>query len=104
MKTDLERDDFLTLLEKLRSKENNEILKAVRDINAKMTVAGVSWDDLLISQGADKVDDDDKDSDSENEKQKNGLFTILFWAVFHRQKVGELERLSGPCQWRRSGW
>ena len=50
MKTDLERDDFLVLLEKLKSEDDKEILSAARDINAKMTVAGVSWDDLLISQ------------------------------------------------------
>ena len=61
MKTDLERDDFLVLLTKLKSEEDSEILSAVRDINAKMTVAGVSWDDLLISQDGETegvIDDD----------------------------------------------
>ncbi len=54
MRTDLERDDFLVLLERLKSEEDSEILSAVRDINAKMTVAGVSWDDLLISQDGER--------------------------------------------------
>ena len=70
MKTDLERDDFLALLEKLKSDENSEILTAVRDINDKMSVAGVSWDNLLISQGEDKVNHSDLEDDYENEDQE----------------------------------
>ena len=73
MKTDLERDDFLALLEKLNSEENDEILAAARDINAKMTVAGVSWDDLLVSQGEEKEDRSDFETgggDQENGEEK----------------------------------
>jgi len=58
MKTDLERDEFLVLLEKLRSKDDSIILTTVGDINSKMMVAEVSWDDLLISQDDIQVDND----------------------------------------------
>ena len=60
MQKDLERDDFLVLLEKLRSEEDGVILTTVNDINAKMLDAGVSWDDLLISQD-DIQEEDDED-------------------------------------------
>ena len=58
MKTDLERDEFLVLLEKLRSEDDSIILATVGDINSKMMVAEVSWDDLLISQDNIQVDND----------------------------------------------
>ena len=69
MRTDLERDDFLHLLEKLNSEEDADILSAVRDINAKMTVAGVTWDDLLASQNdpSDEYEDDQPEEDDEEE-------------------------------------
>ena len=68
MRTDLERDEFLALLEKLKSEEDNEILGVVRDINAKMTVAGVSWDDLLISQNETQEDSVDDNEDEDDQK------------------------------------
>jgi len=78
MRTDLERDDFIALLEKLKSEDEAEILAAARDLNAKMTVAGVAWDDLLISQDntpaesdlSDEDEDDDEDED-ENEQPRD---------------------------------
>ena len=57
MQTDLERDDFLVLLEKLKSEEDAVVLATINDINAKMSDAGVSWDDLLISQDDIQVED-----------------------------------------------
>ena len=73
MRTDLERGDFLALLEKLKSEEDDEVLGVVRDINAKMTVAGVSWDDLLISQDETQEDsaDDDKGEDGQESGREN---------------------------------
>ena len=67
MQKDLERDDFLVLLEKLRSEEDGVILTTVNDINAKMSDAGVSWDDLLISQNDIQVEDDEDVIDHEGE-------------------------------------
>ena len=73
MRTDLERDDFIVLLEQLKSDEDADILAAVRDINAKMTVAGVTWDDLLMSQDDAandyQVDDEPDDEDSPDDEE-----------------------------------
>ena len=70
MRTKLERDDFIALLEKLNSEDEADVLAAARDINAKMTVAGVTWDDLLMSQGdasteSDYSDDDEDEGEAE---------------------------------------
>ena len=70
MKTDLERDDFLVLLEKLKSEDDKEILSAARDINAKMTVAAVSWDDLLISQD-EPIENTDASHDNDHGTQND---------------------------------
>ena len=79
MKTDLERDEFLVLLEKLRSKDDSMILTTVGDINSKMMVAEVSWDDLLISQDNIQVDNDvDAEvQDTNNDNDSDGTFEPL---------------------------
>ena len=79
MQTDLERDDFLVLLEKLRSEEDGVILTTVNDINAKMSDAGVSWDDLLISQDDIQVEDgkDATDQEGETENDSGDTFEPL---------------------------
>ena len=69
MRTDLERDDFLALLERLNSEEEADILSAVRDINAKMTVAGVTWDDLLASQEDEVADYDAEDVEDDEDAE-----------------------------------
>ena len=79
MKTDLERDEFLVLLEKLRNEDDSIILATVGDINSKMMVAGVSWDDLLISQNDIQVDNDAnaEDQDANNDNDSDGTFEPL---------------------------
>ena len=79
MKTDLERDEFLVLLEKLRSEDDSIILATVGDINSKMMVAEVSWDDLLISQDNIQVDNDvDAEvQDANNDNDSDGTFEPL---------------------------
>jgi len=79
MKTDLERDEFLVLLEKLRSKDDSIILTTVDDINSKMMVAEVSWDDLLISQDDIQVDNDvDAEvQNTNNDNDSDGTFEPL---------------------------
>ena len=65
MRTKLERDDFIALLEKLNSEDEADVLAAARDINAKMAVAGVTWDDLLMSQGDASIESDHSDDDED---------------------------------------
>ena len=71
MQTDLERADFLVLLEKLRSEEDAVVLATINDINAKMSDAGVSWDDLLISQDDIQVEDGEDVIDHEVETEND---------------------------------
>ena len=71
MQTDLERDDFLVLLEKLKSEEDAVVLATINDINAKMSDAGVSWDDLLISQDDIQVEDGEDATDQEGETEND---------------------------------
>jgi hypothetical protein len=76
MRTDLERGDFIMMLSRLDSEEDADIIAAVRDIQAKMTVAGVTWDDLLRSQDEEQDDyqpdyapeDDDEYEDDDDEE------------------------------------
>mgnify|MGYP000660209397 FL=1 len=65
MQTDLNRDEFLELLEKLSSTKKSDVLSIVEEINNKMSNAGVTWDQLLISSQAEEEEeveepDDDK--------------------------------------------
>jgi hypothetical protein len=88
MRTDLDRDDFIALLERINSEDEAEILAAVRDINAKMTVAGVTWDDLLMSQDTasdDQIDELDEDDDEDEESDE---------PVADQDDDGDLEPLS----------
>ena len=79
MKTDLERAEFLVLLEKLQSEDDSIILTTVSEINSKMMVAEVSWDDLLISQDDIQVDNDEdaEVQDANNDNDSDGTFEPL---------------------------
>jgi hypothetical protein len=51
MFANLDRDEFIRLLERLGSESDAEALGAARDLHAKITVAEVDWDDLLVPEG-----------------------------------------------------
>ncbi len=65
------RDDVIELLEKLGSDRDEDVLEAAREVHARITAAGMTWEDLLVSDGgaaaenddtgADDTDDDDTD-------------------------------------------
>jgi hypothetical protein len=57
MLADLNREDFIALLDKLGSADDAEALSAARELHAKVTAAGVSWETLLASEN-DRDDDD----------------------------------------------
>ena len=62
MQTDLNREEFLVLLEKLSNSKEPDVLSIVDEINKKISNAGVTWDDLLVSsQGVEEVDKLDED-------------------------------------------
>lgn len=51
MFANLDRDEFIRLLERLGSESDEEALGAARDLHARITVAELSWDDLLVPEG-----------------------------------------------------
>ena len=65
MQTDLNRDEFLELLEKLSSTKKSDVLSIVEEINNKMSNAGVTWDQLLISSQAEEEEEVDEPDDDE---------------------------------------
>lgn len=50
MFANLDRNDFIALLNKLGSPDDAEALSAARDLHAKVTVADVTWDMLLAPE------------------------------------------------------
>ena len=95
MQTDLERDDFLVLLEKLRSEEDAVVLATINDINAKMSDAGVSWDDLLISQDDIQVEDGEDATDQEGETEND---SGEFFEPLNDEEKREAESLIGAIR------
>lgn len=61
MLANLDRAQFIELLRTLGEEEDEAVLTAARDIHAKMTVAGVDWDDLLVPEHPDEPEEDDED-------------------------------------------
>ncbi len=54
----LERDEVVGLLKRLGSEPDEEVLEAARQVHARITAAGMTWDDLLVpDQAADDPDD-----------------------------------------------
>ncbi len=51
MAEDLDRDGIIGLLESLGSESDEDVLEAAREIHARVTAAGVTWDALLAPVG-----------------------------------------------------
>ncbi len=63
----LERDDIIGLLERLGNEPDEEVLEAARQVHARITAAGMTWDDLLVpDQAADDTDDFDDTDDTDD--------------------------------------
>lgn len=87
MLANLDRAQFIELLRTLGEEKDEAVLTAARDIHAKMTVAGVDWDDLLVPEHPDEPEEDDEDyeddyeddagldddDDDDGDEQDNGL-------------------------------
>ena len=50
-KANLDRTVCIELLEKLAAEDDGEALAVAREIHALITVAGISWNDLLVPEG-----------------------------------------------------
>lgn len=78
MKANLDRTVFIELLEKLAAEDDGEALAVAREIHALITVAGVSWNDLLVPEGgggsaAGDQDEDDDDDDDDDEYEDDAV-------------------------------
>ena len=51
MAEDLDRDGIIGLLESLGSERDEDVVEAAREIHARVTAAGVTWDALLAPVG-----------------------------------------------------
>ncbi len=61
----LERDDIVGLLKRLGNEPDEEVLEAARQVHARITAAGMTWDDLLVpDQAADDTGDADDADDA----------------------------------------
>ncbi len=63
----LERNEVVGLLKKLGSEPDEDVLEAARQVHARITAAGMTWDDLLVpDEGAEDTEDTD-DTDDTND-------------------------------------
>ena len=69
MLANLDRHKFIELLGKLGSEKDEDALSAARDLHAQVTVAQLSWDDLLEPDQVDAlVAGDDGGDDTEDDE------------------------------------
>ena len=60
----LDRESFVALLEELGSDNDQDVLAAARELDARVRAAGVGWTDLLApADGADAQDYDDEEGE-----------------------------------------
>ncbi len=63
----LERDNVIALLKRLGSDQDEAVLEAARQVHAQITVAGMTWEDLLVPDVAADDGDDIEYQDTEDE-------------------------------------
>ena len=63
----LKRDEIVGLLKRLGSEPDEDVLEAARQVHARITAAGMTWDDLLVpDEGAEDTDDADDSDDADD--------------------------------------
>ncbi len=66
------RDEVIELLNRLGSDRDEDVLEAAREVHARITAAGTTWEELLVPDGAaaesdDEIDDDADDADDDTD-------------------------------------
>ena len=74
MLANLDRQKFIELLGNLGSEKDEDALSAARDLHAQITVAQLSWDDLLVPDQVDMpvAGNDDKDGTEDDDGDYEG--------------------------------
>jgi hypothetical protein len=67
MAEDLDRDGIIGLLESLGSERDEDVVEAARAVHARITAAGVTWDELLAPDAA--ADDEAPGGTAEEEDE-----------------------------------
>jgi|GEM_PF-522947 hypothetical protein len=69
MLASLNREEFIALLEKLGQEGDDDVLTAARDLHARITVAGIDWNDLLVPEEDPDAEPEDDDEDDYAEQE-----------------------------------
>jgi len=69
MLSNLSREDFIELLNKLGMDDDDDVLTAARDLHARITVAGIAWDDLLVPEEDPDAEPEDEDEYEDGEDE-----------------------------------
>ncbi len=80
----LQRDEFIAILNRLGSDEDEEVLQAARQAHARIAASGLSWEDLLVpdepadesDEPADESDEADDESDEADETEDGELEAV----------------------------
>ena len=66
MNEQLARGEVIRLLNALDSEQDEDVLAAARQLQAQISAAGLSWEDLLVPEEADDIEDDEELGDSDD--------------------------------------
>ena len=69
MSDPLIRENFIELLNKLGSERDEDVLDAARRLHENVTAAGLEWEDLLVPEQANEVEEHDTGGEPEPEEQ-----------------------------------
>lgn len=64
----LNRDEVIGLLKRLGSDQDEDVLEAARQVDALVTAAGMTWEDLLVAEDAAEDDDLEDEEDAAAEE------------------------------------
>ncbi len=66
----LKRDTIIALLNRLESDQDEVVLEAARQVHAQITLAGMTWEDLLVPEVTADEGDPAESQDKEDETPK----------------------------------
>ena len=67
----LDRENIIRLLNQLGSDQDADVLEAARDLHARITAAGIGWDDLLTPESSASAADSDETVGADHTSQDN---------------------------------